>query len=117
MARKHFEEHEVIERGLSAAVSSLESHVRSAEQKHAEARAWSEDVLKEQKSNIQGWEADFSRLDALPANSEFIQFVQPRASTPRKDTKKAVGVTLKAFVSAEDVKNAATMAQKISTKF
>lgn len=93
---------------------SLQIHTKSAEQKHAAAEAWSDELLKEQEAHVDNWEADLERLAQIPAKTEFARFVQVQNAATRRQS---ASTTLQAFVDVVQIRKAAGAAQSSMTNF
>lgn len=112
-AQRSVEEQAVIQRGLGVAVMSLQIHTKSAEQKHAAAESWSNDLLREQEKRNDTWEGDLRTLGELRARPEFARFIQVQ----REPSRPAQGTTLQSFVDVAQVKRAAESSQSIMAGF
>ncbi len=119
--QKQFGEINVIERAVGVALENLQAHVRTLEQKHEEARAWTEGVVNHQRATIDSWEGAFTRLDRIPALDGFRKFFH-KDSNPKDGKSKAHlahdrSLDLRAFVNAEEVKQAASISREASGRF
>ncbi len=115
-ARTNFDAQDIIERSLRVASGNHESHVRGLERKLATARAWAEEVLREQEADVQSWDERLARLGSIPAREAFVSFLRPPHLTPRKESSKT-NLTLKVFVDPEEVKGAATIGSTAMEQF
>ncbi|KAH0560001.1 hypothetical protein GP486_003484 [Trichoglossum hirsutum] len=119
--RKQYEEAAIIERAVGVAIANLETHVRSLEQRHAEAKAWAGDVLKEQQIVIAGSDVALARLASIPVKETLLQFIVDRTSDARPSTPQqrtaGKGPTLADFVDADDVKRAGSSSRDITQNF
>ncbi|KAI9717290.1 MAG: hypothetical protein M1812_004817 [Candelaria pacifica] len=120
--QRHFGEISVIERAVGVALENLQAHVRTLEQKHEEARAWSEGVMNDQKTTIDSWEEAFVRLDRVPVMDGFRKFF-PKAGSTSRDGKGRDGLShdrslnLRVFVDSEDVKLAGSKSSEALGRF
>lgn len=115
-AREYLGEQAVVERGVRVATSNHETHIRSLEQKQAEARGWFDAVAKEQEECVQSWEADLARLSSIPASQLFRRFISTLGNdTPRKQSRKNsdARTTLDTFVNVDKAKKAASVSNSI----
>ncbi|KAH0541403.1 hypothetical protein FGG08_004093 [Glutinoglossum americanum] len=119
--RRQYEEVAIIERAVGVAISNLETHVRSLEQRHVEAKAWAGDVLKEQQTVIAGRDVALARLTSIPVKETLLQFIVGRTSDVRPSTPQrrsaSKGPTLASFVDADEVKRAGSVSRDITQKF
>ncbi|MCJ1361129.1 oligomeric, coiled-coil, peripheral membrane protein [Acarospora aff. strigata] len=109
-----------IRRGVAVAVDNLRMHVGSLEQKFGEAKAWVGDVVQEHAGVVEHCEATLSRLDSLPAQGDFLPFLEVTSSTPdgsRLPRSTQEVATLKGFVSVEDVQKAASLGHNVAQQF
>ncbi|EKG20253.1 Autophagy-related protein 11 [Macrophomina phaseolina MS6] len=115
-ARECVGEQAVVERGVRVATSNHETHIRTLEQKQAEARAWFDAVAKEQEECVQSWEADLARLSSIPASQQFRRFISTLGSdAPRKQSRKNsdARTTLDTFVDVDKARKAASVSNTI----
>ncbi|EOD48937.1 putative autophagy-related protein 11 protein [Neofusicoccum parvum UCRNP2] len=115
-ARERLGEQAVVERGVRVATSNHETHIRTLEQKQAEARDWFNAVAKEQEECVQSWEADLQRLSSIPASQQFRRFISTLGNdTPRKPSRKNsdARTTLDTFVNADKAKKAAAVSNSV----
>ncbi|KAI9709738.1 MAG: oligomeric, coiled-coil, peripheral membrane protein [Bogoriella megaspora] len=112
-ALRYIEETSIVERGLGVAAMSLQSHIRNAENKQAEAQRYYEEVIKEQEQYVGSWEADLERLQAIPARAEFLGLL----SVPRNKRSSNSATTLHSFVDPKDISKAANIALSASESF
>jgi autophagy-related protein 11 len=119
--RKQYEEVAIIERAVVVANTNLETHVRSLEQRHVEAKAWASDVLKEQQIVIAGRDVALAKLASIPVKETLLQFIVGRASDARPSTPQqknaSKGPTLADFVDVDDVKRAGSTSRDITQNF
>ncbi|EEA27016.1 hypothetical protein TMatcc_004702 [Talaromyces marneffei ATCC 18224] len=113
--QEHNERIDIIYRGVGAALENLKSHVATLEIKFQEAQTWADDLLKEQKSALDGWQAALDKLKAIPARKD-ISFLG-RPSTPKKGTKDRSTGTLQDFLDVDDVRRAASKGSTVSQSF
>jgi autophagy-related protein 11 len=106
---------DIIYRGVGVALENLKSHVASLESKFQEAQTWADDLLKEQKSALDGWQVALDKLKAIPARKD-ISFLG-RPSTPKKGSKERSNGTLQDFLDVEDVRRAASKGMTVSQSF
>lgn len=81
--------------------------MRGAEEKHAAAEEWCEDLLLQQEKAIDRWERDLERLATIPGRPEFAQFVQARDPA----TINIQNTTLQDFVDVQEVHEAGARAK------
>ncbi|GME23445.1 Autophagy-related protein 11 [Neofusicoccum parvum] len=115
-ARERLGEQAVVERGVRVATSNHETHIRTLEQKQAEARDWFNAVAKEQEECVQSWEADLQRLSSIPASQQFRRFISTLGNdTLRKPSRKNsdARTTLDTFVNADKAKKAAAVSNSV----
>ncbi|KAH7041918.1 autophagy-related protein 11-domain-containing protein [Macrophomina phaseolina] len=115
-ARECVGEQAVVERGVRVATSNHETHIRTLEQKQAEARTWFDAVAKEQEECVQSWEADLARLSSIPASQQFRRFISTLGSdAPRKQSRKNsdARTTLDTFVDVDKARKAASVSNTI----
>lgn len=113
--QEHNERIDIIYRGVGVALENLKSHVASLESKFQEAQTWADDLLKEQKSALDGWQAALEKLKAIPARKD-ISFLG-RPSTPKKGIKDGSNGTLQDFLDVDDVRRAASKGMTVSQSF
>ncbi|KAK4994594.1 oligomeric, coiled-coil, peripheral membrane protein [Elasticomyces elasticus] len=113
-ARANIEERLIIERGLGIAVTSLQGHVRSVQQKYAEVQAWHDEELKAQELQVDSWDASLAALEGIPARPEFGRFLQSQNVSSRRESKASAGTYLSTFVSSQDVRKAASTARAVT---
>ncbi|KAF2231620.1 hypothetical protein EV356DRAFT_525793 [Viridothelium virens] len=114
---KYLEGTSIVERGLAVAALSLQSHIRNAESKHAEASAFYEEVVKDQEQYIDTWEADLNRLGTIPAKAEFLGLLALKDSQQSRRRSSSTGITLQSFVDPEEIVDAASLAHSTSQGF
>lgn len=114
VADRHIFEQSVIERCILIATANHDSHIRSLEQKHNEAKAWFEDVAREQVDHLQNWQADLARLETIAARKEFQNFFLVQEKTENGRTK---GESLGAFLDRDAVRKAATRSRTVTDAF
>lgn len=113
--QEHNERIDIIYRGVGVALENLKSHVASLETKFQEAQTWADDLLKEQKSALDGWQAALDKLKAIPARKD-ISFLG-RPSTPKKGAKERPNGTLQEFLDVDEVRRAASKGATVSQSF
>ncbi|ESZ93618.1 hypothetical protein SBOR_5996 [Sclerotinia borealis F-4128] len=108
-AQQRYIETEVITRCVDTAVSNLEKHVRTLDQKNAEIQHYVEEM---QKLNTTGadWEASISRLKSLPATPDVIKFITGR-DLPRTQRR----ATLEDLVDIEEIKRSGKLLRDVAT--
>lgn len=111
---QHNERTDVIYRAIGVALKNLESHVGSLERKFQEAQAWANDLLKEQKETLDGWQDALARLDSIPARKNMS--ILQRPSTPKKHMDSSTG-TLKDYVDVAQVNDAASQVAASTKQF
>ena len=114
---KYREETIIVERGLAVAALSLQSHIRNAEHKYAEANTYYEEVIKDQEQYVDTWEADLGRLGAIPAKAELLSLLALKNPQPPRRRSSGTGVTLQVFVDPTEVADAASVAHATSQGF
>lgn len=113
--QEHNERIDIIYRGVGVALENLKSHVASLESKFLEAQTWADDLLKEQKSALDGWQAALDKLKAIPARKDMSFLGRP--STPKKGTKEQSNGTLQDFLDVDEVCRAASKGASVSQSF
>lgn len=116
-AERYMDEKAVIERSLGIAVTSLQAHIKSAEQKYAAAETWAEELLREQHAHLENWEQNLGCLRSLPARSEFAHFLQYMSPATRRMSQQSNAATLQMFVDVAATKKAAVSAQSLMSTF
>ena len=117
LAQKYQDEQGVIERSLGVAVASLQQHLKSAENKYADAESRSSEWLQEQESLTANWEANLDSLRSIPARPEFTRFIQPPNATSRRVSQQENVATLQGFVDVTSVRKAANGAKSLMANF
>lgn len=113
--QEHNERIDIIYRGVGVALENLKSHVASLESKFHEAQTWADDLLKEQRSALDGWQAALDKLKAIPARKD-ISFLG-RPSTPKKGSRERSNGTLQDFLDVDEVRRAASKGASVSQSF
>jgi autophagy-related protein 11 len=113
--QQHNEHIDIIYRGVGVALENLKSHVASLEGKFQEAQTWADDLLKEQKSALDGWQTALEKLRDLPARKD-ISFIG-RPSTPKKGLKDRSNGTLQDFLDVDEVRRSASKGAAVSQSF
>ncbi|KAI9686918.1 MAG: oligomeric, coiled-coil, peripheral membrane protein [Bathelium mastoideum] len=116
-ALKFKEETNIVERGLGVAALSLESHVRNAENKLAEASAYYDEVVRDQEQYVDTWEADLGRLGTIPAKVEFLSLLASKNPSQTRRRSSGANITLQNFVDSKEIANAASVAHSTSQGF
>ncbi|KAF2644987.1 hypothetical protein P280DRAFT_391243 [Massarina eburnea CBS 473.64] len=121
-ASKHFAEQATIDKGTQIAVGNHDSHIRGLDQKHQEVREWFDGVEKEAVDNLRRLDADFGQLGAIPAKSEFIQFLakevrSPQAAQNGRKTSPNRPDTLQEFMDVDALKKATAVSKKVRESF
>ena len=116
-ALKYSEETRIVDRGLGVAALSLQSHIRNAESKHAEATAYYEEVIKDQEQYVETWQADLNRLGNIPAKADFLGLLALKSPQQSRRRSLGTGVTLQAFVDSKEIAGAASTAHSTSQGF
>ena len=111
---QHNERTDIIYRAIGVALKNLEAHVGSLERKFQEAQTWADDLLKEQKDTLDGWQDALARLDAIPARKNMS--ILQRPSTPKKHKDSSTG-TLKDYVDVAQVRDAASQVSTSTKQF
>lgn len=112
--QEHNEHTDIIHRAVSVALENLKSHVGNLEHRFQEAQAWANDILKEQKMALDGWQRALAKLESIPARKDFTFLGRP--STPKKGRDQSSG-TLQDFVDVEEVQRAGSQASSVSQRF
>lgn len=89
--------------------------MRGAEQKHAAAEEWSEELLRQQEFAIDSWQADLQHLGKIPGRGDFTSFVM--VGDAEGDKRAEEVNTLIDFISVEHVKESGRRAKDIMTSF
>lgn len=105
---------DIIHRAVGVALENLKSHVGSLEHKFQEAQNWAHDLVKDQQTALDGWQHALSQLDGIPARQNLS--VLRRPSTP-KSYKDRPPETLKDYVDAQQIKDAASSVSTASQRF
>lgn len=116
-AQKYQDEQAVIERSLTVAVAALQQHIKSAEQKYAQAEQWSEEALQDQENHINNWEANLDSLKSIPAKAEFTRFLPSPHTGSRRLSQADTITTLQGFVDVPGVQRAANGAKSLMSDF
>lgn len=106
---------DIIHRGVAVGLENLKSHVANLESKFREAQAWADDLLKEQKSALDGWQNALDKLKAIPARKDVTFLGRP--STPKKGIPDQSSGTLQDFVDVDEVRRAASKGALASQSF
>ncbi|KAF2097633.1 Taz1-interactin-like proteing factor 1 [Rhizodiscina lignyota] len=114
VADRYILEQSVIERSLLIATANHDTHIRNVDQKHSDAKAWFDDVAREQEDHLQHWQADLARLETIAARKEFHGFFLLQEKTENGRTK---GENLGAFVDRDVVRKAAVRSRTIIDMF
>ncbi|CRG85988.1 Autophagy-related protein 11 [Talaromyces islandicus] len=112
---EHNQHTDLIYRGVGVALENLKSHVAGLENKSREAQTWADDLLKEQKSALDGWQGALEKLDSIPARKDIAFLGRP--STPKRATRDQASGTLQDFLDVEEVRRAASRGASISQNF
>lgn len=105
---------DIIHRAVGVALENLKSHVGNLEHKFEEAQAWANDLLKEQKVALDGWQRALSKLETIPASKNFSFLRRP--STPKTEKEQFSG-TLLEYVDVPEAKRAGSQASSVSQRF
>jgi autophagy-related protein 11 len=84
------------------------------EHKFQEAQSWANDLLKEQKVALDGWQGAVEKLENIPARKDFSFLGRP--STPKKGKDRSTG-TLQDFLDIDEVRRAASHGAVVSQSF
>ncbi|KAL4882859.1 autophagy-related protein 11-domain-containing protein [Aspergillus karnatakaensis] len=112
--REHNERTDIVNRAAGVALENLKTHVSSLENRFREAQEWSNDLIKEQQSALEGWKRALSALENIPARKDFSFLGRP--STPKKDADRSTG-TLLDYVDVGEVHKAGSDASAASSRF
>jgi autophagy-related protein 11 len=113
--QEHNQHTDIIYRGVGVALENLKSHVAGLENKLQEAQAWAGDLIKEQKSALDGWQGALEKLYSIPARTDIAFLGRP--STPKRATRDPSNGTLQDFLDVEEVRRAASRGASISQNF
>ncbi|KAK2767776.1 oligomeric, coiled-coil, peripheral membrane protein [Arachnomyces sp. PD_36] len=105
---------DIIHRAVGVALENLKSHVGSLEHKFDEAQNWANELLKEQRSALDGWQRALTKLESIPASKNFSFLRRP--STPKTEKEQFAG-TLQEYVDVQEVKRAGSQASGVSQRF
>ncbi|KAL1987907.1 hypothetical protein VTN96DRAFT_1891 [Rasamsonia emersonii] len=112
--QEHNERTDIIHRAVGVALENLKSHVANLEHRFQEAQAWANDLLKEQKVALDGWQRALEKLESIPARKDFSFLGRP--STPKKGKDRSTG-TLQDFLDIDEVRRAASQGVAVSQRF
>ncbi|KAL1957915.1 hypothetical protein VTO42DRAFT_5307 [Malbranchea cinnamomea] len=110
----HNERTDVIYRAINVALENLKSHVGNLERRFQEAQAWANDLLKEQRETLDGWQDALAQLENIPVRQNM--FILQRPSTPKTHRDSSTG-TLKDYVDVAQVKDAASQVSASTQQF
>lgn len=111
---EHNERTDVINRAVGVALENLKSHVGTLEHRFQETQEWANNLLEEQQSALDGWQAALETLEKIPARKDSPLVGRP--STPKMDKDRPTG-TLRDFVDANEVQRAGSEAASASPRF
>ncbi|KAL4926273.1 autophagy protein ATG11 [Aspergillus undulatus] len=112
--REYTERTEIVNRASGVALENLKTHVATLENRFQEAQEWVQELVKEQKSALEGWKRALGNLENIPARSDFSFLGRP--STPKMETRGSTG-TLLDYVDTAEVHKAGSEASAASTRF
>ncbi|KZF22499.1 hypothetical protein L228DRAFT_210734 [Xylona heveae TC161] len=111
----------IIYRGINVGVDNLHSHVRSLQQKYADAKAWAEDLLRNHREVIEGWESTLSKLEQIHAKGGFQRVILGRDAPGDEERSAKSGdqdiITLVDFINADAAKKAGSLSSTIIDRF
>ncbi|CAI6340463.1 unnamed protein product [Periconia digitata] len=121
-ASQRFAEQATIEKATQIAVGNHDSHIRGLEQKHGEVKDWFDGVEKESKDNLRKLDADYDQLGAIPAKTEFIQFLAKelrptQASISGRKSSPSPSPSLKEFLDFDSLKKATGASKRARETF
>lgn len=105
---------DIINQAVGVALENLKSHVGSLENRFQDAQQWASDLLKEQRTALDGWQRSLTTLDRIPARLDF--YFLGRTSTPRTDKDRSTG-TLCDYVDVDEVQRAGSEASATFPRF
>lgn len=108
------DEEYVIGRSLAVAVASLQQHVKNGEKKYATVNTWADEVLREQDTQLRGWDRNLDGLRSIPARSEFARFLYLSTSGSKRLSQQSNTTSLQAFVDVAQVNKAAAAAKRVT---
>ncbi|KAL1968317.1 hypothetical protein VTN77DRAFT_1846 [Rasamsonia byssochlamydoides] len=111
---EHNHRTDIIYRAVGVALENLKSHVANLEHRFQEAQCWANDLLKEQKVALDGWQRALEKLETIPARKDFSFLGRP--STPKKGRDRSTG-TLQDFLDIDEVRRAASQGSFVSQSF
>lgn len=112
--QEHNERTDVINRAVGVALENLKSHVGTLEHRFQETQEWANNLLEEQQSALDGWQAALETLEKIPARKDSPLIGRP--STPKMDKDRPTG-TLRDFVDVNEVQRAGLEAASASPRF
>ncbi|KAJ5683797.1 uncharacterized protein N7477_000142 [Penicillium maclennaniae] len=112
--QEHNERTDVINRAVGVALENLKSHVGTLEHRFQETQEWANNLLEEQQSALDGWQAALETLEKIPARKDSPLIGRP--STPKMDNDRPTG-TLRDFVDVNEVQRAGLEAASVSPRF
>ncbi|KAJ6115842.1 hypothetical protein N7523_006259 [Penicillium sp. IBT 18751x] len=112
--KEHNERTDVINRAVGVALENLKSHVGTLEHRFQETQEWANNLLEEQQSALDGWQAALETLEKIPARKDSPLIGRP--STPKIDNDRPTG-TLRDFVDVNEVQRAGLEAASVSPRF
>ncbi|KAF7506152.1 hypothetical protein GJ744_012216 [Endocarpon pusillum] len=112
ITRQSLEEADIIHRASSLALTNLQSHVRSIQNKFEETKRWAKAARDDHDNVLRDWKGNLQILDRVPATRDFA-FLLQRPSTPTKKkaqhgSEPSDTITLRAFINEEEVERAAS---------
>lgn len=113
--QEHNERTDIIHRGVGVALENLKSHVANLEHRFQEAQGWADDLIKEQRSALDGWQRAWEKLETIPARKDFTFVGRP--STPKKGTTDRTTGSLQDFLDVDEVRSAASQGSAVSQNF
>ncbi|KAI9851912.1 MAG: oligomeric, coiled-coil, peripheral membrane protein [Thelocarpon superellum] len=113
----------IVERAVGVAMANLDTHVRSLQQKHADAKSWASGLLGEQSTTISRWDKISRSLSRVPIKGDFLNVAslrsekEDRTTALRDVTFDNENATLHDFIDFEEVERAASISRGVSQHF
>ncbi|KAI9791762.1 MAG: oligomeric, coiled-coil, peripheral membrane protein [Peltula sp. TS41687] len=118
--RERLDEVRVIQKAVEVAITNLQTHVASLEQKNTDAQAWIQDIAREQEPAITGWKDVVSRLDQVTVKDNILQSrlfrngqLQDVVTGKRPNAGYSEGPSLGHLVEVASIEQAANTAQDV----
>ncbi|PTU21396.1 hypothetical protein P175DRAFT_0492071 [Aspergillus ochraceoroseus IBT 24754] len=111
---EHNERTDIVNRAAGVALENLKTHVGSLEHRFQEAQTWVNEMVKEQRTALEGWKRALATLESVPARKDFSFLGRP--STPKKDADRTTGALVD-YVDTGEVNKAGPEASAASSRF